>query len=275
MSKTQLLGTGLTGLVGSKFVELYDDTYEFTNLDLATGVDITHADQVMNAVTKHPAKVLVHFAAFTDVSKAHQEKGDKSGIVYKVNVLGTQNIVEAVKKSGKRLIHISTAYVFDGEKEGLYTEEDKINPIEWYGQTKAWAEEVVASSGIDNAILRIDQPYRQDDFSKLDILHRIKKGLEEGKLPPMFTDHTFTATKIEEFAKILDFVIQHQIAGIFHATTDPVTTDYEFAQKIKEQFNLKGEIKKGSLTEYLKTTNRPYQKNTALDTSKLKKVMKS
>jgi dTDP-4-dehydrorhamnose reductase len=163
--------------------------------------------------------------------------------------------------------------VFDGEKQSPYVEEDQIHPIEWYGQTKAWAEDVVTKADIPYTIFRIDQPYRQDEFPKLDILHRIKKGLEENTLPPMFTDHTFTATKIEKFAEILHFAIQHPLQGIFHATTDPVMSDYEFALKVKEQFHLDGEVKQGSLVEFLKTTQRPYQKNTALDTTKLKKAM--
>lgn len=273
MTKIPLLGTGLTGLVGSKFVELFSDSYECLNLDLTTGVDITDANTVHKAIANHSADVVVHFAAFTDVSRAHQEKGDKSGIVYKVNVDGTKNIAEAAKERGKHLIHISTAYVFDGEKEGMYTEDDAMHPIEWYGQTKAWAEDVVQESGVSHTILRIDQPYRQDEFAKLDILHRIKKGLETGTLPPMFTNHTFTATKIEEFAKTLHFMIQHKLPGIFHATTDPVTSDYEFALNVQKQFGLPGEIRKGDLLEYLKTVDRPYQKNTALSTKKLKAAM--
>lgn len=274
MAKIPLLGTGLTGLVGSKFVELFSDTYEFKNLDLSVGVDITNMQDVVNAVVDHPAKAIVHFAAFTDVTKANEEKGNKEGLVYKVNVKGTSNMIAAAKEAGKYLIHISTAYVFDGKKEGMYLEEDPVNPIEWYGQTKAWAEELVTDADIKASILRIDQPYRQDEFPKLDILHRVKKGLEEHTLPPMFIDHTFTATRIEEFAETLHFAIQNEINGIYHATTDAVTTDFEFAMNVKRQFGLAGEVKAGSLDEYLKRTNRPYQKNTALDTTKLKKAMK-
>jgi len=270
---TPLLGTGLSGLVGSKFTQLYANQYEFRNLDLSTGVDITDSQSVQKAVEESDAEVIVHFAAFTDVSKAHQEKGNKEGIVYKVNVSGTRNIAEAAKQSGKHLIHISTAYVFDGEKKGLYSEEDAVNPIEWYGQTKQWAEEEVLNIHPTATILRIDQPYRDDEFAKLDLLHRIKKGLEEGDLPPMFTDHTFTPTHIEKFCEYLAWVVEHKPQGIFHATTDPVTTDYEFALKVKEQFGLDHEVEEGSLEEYLKKTDRPYQKNTALDTSKLHRAM--
>lgn len=272
LSKKPVLGTGLSGLVGSKFVELFQSVYDFKNLDLASGVDITDEMSVKKVIEENPAEVLIHFAAFTDVSKAHEQQGDKSGAVYKVNVEGTRYIAQASKNAGKHLIHISTAYVFDGEKGGLYTEEDQISPIEWYGQTKAWAEEEVAKSGVNSTILRIDQPYRQDEFPKKDILHRIKEQLETNTLPPMFTDHTFTATRIEEFAQTLNFIIQKRPQGIFHASTDEKTSDYEFALKVKEQFGLPGEVKQGSLVEYLKTAKRPYQKNTAMDTQKLQET---
>ena len=268
--KIPILGTGLSGLVGSKFVELYQDQYDFQNIDRTVGIDITNEAQIKDIIFNSQAEHVIHFAAFTDVNIAHQQRGDKTGIAYQVNVLGTRYIAQAVKAANKHLVHISTDFVFDGEKQGLYVEEDPVNPIEWYGQTKAWAEEEVVNSGANAVIFRISFPYRQDEFSKMDMLHRIKKQLENGTLPPMFIDHTFTPTKIEEFSKTIDFAIQNNLTGLFHASTDPVTTDYEFAMKVKEQFGLSGDVKQGSLAEYLKTAQRPYQKNTAMSTEKLK-----
>ncbi len=271
--KVEIIGTGLSGLVGSKFVDLYTDTYEFTNLDRATGIDITDEKQIKKIIEKSTANTIIHLAAFTDVNAAFAETGDKSGIAYAVNVLGTRNMAQAAKDFGKHLIHISTDFVFDGEKKGLYTEEDSVNPIEWYGQTKAWAEEEVEKSGAEYTILRIAFPYRQDDFPKMDVMHRIKKLLEEDKLQPMFIDHSFTPTQIEKLADTFNFVIKEKITGLYHASTDPVTTDYQFALKVKEQFGLAGEVRPGSLKEYLRTAKRPYQKNTALNVEKLKKVI--
>lgn len=273
MKRRHILGTGLSGLVGSKFVQLNNDRYHFQNLDLSTGTDITDAKQVFQAVEKSPADTVIHFAAFTDVNKAHQQNGDTHGSVYAVNVKGTKNVITAAKQTGKYFIHISTAYVFDGEKEGYYTEEDRVNPIEWYGQTKAYAEELVQKIDESASILRIDQPYRDDKFVKQDILHRIKKGLQEGTLSSMFTDHTFTPTHIEKFCEFLNAVITFAPSGIFHATTDPKTSDYEFALWVKNKFKYSTEVKKGSLKEYLQHTSRPYQKNTALKTTKLQQFI--
>jgi dTDP-4-dehydrorhamnose reductase len=269
----KVLGTGLSGLVGSKFVDLYRDSIEFQNLDLSSGVDILNESQVNAAFEASEATAVIHFAAFTDTQKAFEQQGDKEGPAYKVNVLGTRNIALAAKKTGKYLIHISTAYVFDGTKVGKYTETDEKHPIEWYGQTKAWAEDEVEHICPHYSILRIDRPYRLDEFPKLDLLHKVKKQLEEGSLPPQFADTFWTPTSIEEFSKLLAWISQYQPDGIFHTTTEPEYSDFTFAQWVNEYYGINGRVEQGSLTEYLKTHPRPYHRNTSLDTSKIRALI--
>ena len=274
LQKQQVLGTGLSGLVGSKFVDLFSNQYEFLNMDLTNNVDILNETQVMEKVKMSASPWILHFAAFTDVTKAFEQTGDKDGAAYKVNVIGTRNMVKAAKAYGKHLIHISTAYVFDGEKKTPYVETDAVHPLEWYGQTKAWAEEEVTQSGISHTILRIDRPYRLDAFPKADLLHKIIEKLTTNTLPPQFSDTSWTPTSIEKFCDVLQFIINQKPQGILHATTERVFSDYTFALWVKEAYHLEGNVSEGSLTEYLKMNNRPYQRNTALDTMKLQSLMK-
>jgi len=277
MNKTPILGTGLNGLVGSRFVKDFSDKYEFDNLDLRDPqrpVDITNYQQVLEILEKSEAKYLIHFAAFTNVTAAWEETDKTEGLCYQVNVVGTENIVKACQATGKHLIHISTAYVFDGEKENLYTEEDQVNPIEWYGKTKMLAEKAVqAAENLDWTILRIDQPFRSDRFEKVDTLHRVIDGIKSGNLYPQFADHYFGPTFVDDFAKILDFFIRTGHTGLFHASSGEKWSDYDFAKLVNEALELGFDVKKGSLTEYLKTSNRPYQRNTAMDTSQLEKIL--
>jgi dTDP-4-dehydrorhamnose reductase len=277
MTKTQILGTGLNGLVGSKFVKDFQDKYEFDNLDLRDPkrpVDITNTRQLESIIGQSSAKYLIHLAAFTDVNAAWEQRNDKTASCYQVNVLGTKNIVQACQKFNKHLIHISTAYVFDGKKEGFYTETDPLSPIEWYGQTKAWAEELVQESkNLSWTILRIDQPFRSDSFPKLDIAHRLIKGMKTGKIYPQFSDHFFGPTFIDDFAKVLDAVIRLNLSGLFNASSGEKWTDYDFAKTISQKLNIDYQVEAGSLKKYLKTSQRPYQKNTALSTKKLEKLL--
>jgi dTDP-4-dehydrorhamnose reductase len=277
MTKQNILGTGLNGLVGSKFVSDFSDQYQFDNLDLRDEqrpVDITNNKQVEEVIAQSDAKFLIHFAAFTNVSAAFEESGDKNGLCYQVNVEGTKNIAQACQKFNKHLIHISTAYVFNGEKAGLYTEQDPLSPIEWYGQTKAWAEEVVQTTeNLTWTILRIDQPFRSDPFDKLDVAWKLIKGMRAGKIYPQFSDHYFGPTYIDDFAKVLDAVIRLKLTGLFHATSGEQWTDFAFAQSLAEQLNIDYQVEAGSLAKYLATSQRPYQKNTALSVAKLKATL--
>lgn len=276
-NKTKILGTGLNGLVGSKFVSDFAEHYQFDNLDLRDEkrpIDITKQNQVEEVISQSNAKFLIHFAAFTDVNAAWEQNNDKNGLCYQVNVTGTKNIALACQKFNKHLIHISTAYVFDGLKEGLYTESDPLSPIEWYGQTKAIAEEIVQTT--DNlawTILRIDQPFRSDPFPKLDVARKLIAGMRTGKIYPQFTDHYFGPSYIDDFAKVLDAVIRLKLTGLFHASSGEQWTDFAFAQTIAEKLKINYPVQAGNLKQYLATSKRPYQKNTAMSVEKLKSVL--
>jgi dTDP-4-dehydrorhamnose reductase len=111
-----ILGTGLSGLIGTRICQLLP-AYEFQNLSLETGVDITDPKTVEAYFSKSDAPWVFHFAAKTDVDGAEKERhlGVKSSS-YIVNVLATGHIVEACRKTGKRLLYVSTDFVFDGIK---------------------------------------------------------------------------------------------------------------------------------------------------------------
>lgn len=272
MSLIPVLATGLSGLVGSRFVEQFQQTYQFQNMDVSDPthpVNILDQKAVLDVVLQSPAQVVIHMAAYTDVNKAWEQRNDKNGIAYQVNVVGTRNLAAACQQTGKHLIHISTAFVFNGQKNGLYTEQDPIEPIEWYGETKAWAEEEVQKAEIDWTILRIDQPFRTDEFKKPDTVHRVIAGLKAGKLYPQFTNHFFGPTWIDDLGHVLDWTIKTKTTGIFHASSGEQWTDYDFAVAIKESLNLPGTVEKGNLEDYLKTTQRPYHRNTAMSAAKI------
>lgn len=274
--KQSVLVTGSNGLVGSKLIQSFSDTYTFISLDISdpeNPVDITNSAQVLKALENSDAKHVIHYAAYTDVTGAWKQNGDKTGSAYKVNVDGTQNIVTACEKTNKHLIHISTAYVFDGEKDTLYAEEDPLSPIEWYGHTKAEAEKRVTESNCPWTILRIDQPFRSDTQIRPDIVRRIAQGLSENNLYPQFTNHYFGPTFIDDFAKVVEFFIRTSTKGLFNASSGEKWTDFDFAQLIQKTLQLGGEVKPGNLDEYLKTLDRPYQKNTSMDVSKLKQIL--
>lgn len=272
-----LLATGISGLVGSRVALLLQDQFQFENLDInhpTHPTDITNLEQVRAAVSASSAHYLIHFAAFTDVTAAWNDRNNKDGLTYRVNVTGTKNILQACQENNVHLIHLSTAYVFDGNQLHPYTETDQPHPIEWYGQTKWEAEQAIMSSNASWTILRIDQPFRPDCYQRPDVIRKIITGLQHNTLPPQFTNQFFGPTYIDDLTQMIKLILNTKQTGLFHATNGEQWSPHEFANTLNQLFNLKGQLIKGDLDQYLLTTNRPYQRNTALNNKKLTNTLK-
>lgn len=272
--KREVISTGMSGMVGSRVEELVD--WQCADMSLDKGTDITDKKQVEEFVDKRgEAKVLLHMAAFTDVNKAWEQKGDKEGSVFMVNVKGTQNLAEVCAQKGMHMIYISTDMVFSGEKGEAYIEEDEREPIEWYGQTKAWGEEKVEGLVPEFTIVRIAFPYRAGG-GKLDLVDKIRRGLAEDSLYPQFTDMMITPTFIDDIAKALDEIVKNKPGGVFHVTGDSFVSTYQLAREVAEVFGFdKEKVEKGSLEEFLAGNPevRPYQKSLKMDNSKLEEEL--
>lgn len=263
----KILATGLTGLVGSRFSELLGNVYDFDHINLENGVSILDKSAVLNAISSSEASIILHMAAKTNVDGCEEDKErDKEILEFKnsedrekawvqeqsawaVNVYGTQNIVGACKKYGKKIVYISTDFVFDGTKKN-YSEEDKPNPLSWYAKTKYEGEKLIQDSGIDHLITRISYPYRAI-FERNDFVRGIIARLEKGESLNMITDHIIVPTFIDDITNALDILIRMDQKGIFHVVGSQKTTPYDTAIKIAQIFDLNASL-------IGKTTRREY-----------------
>jgi len=272
-----IIGTGLSGLVGSRIVELLSGKYTFENLDLTTGVDVTNPNIIDQKISSSSSNIVVHTAAFTDVDKAWEQQGDKDGLCYRINVLGTRNICQTCRKYNKYLIHISTDFVFDGKKRTAYVEEDKPNPIEWYGQTKLLAEEEVKNSQANSLILRISFPFKAKESlfkfepnPKLDLVRKIIEKLKNNQTAFMFFDQVITPTFIDDISKVIDYCILNKPKGLYHCVGSSAVSPYDLASLVADFFSLdKTLIKKTTLKLFEGENFRPRQTFQAISNNKL------
>lgn len=263
----KILAVGLTGLVGSRFKELLGNAYEFEDLSRKNGIDILDKTTILESISASDANLVLHIAAKTNVDGCEVDKArDKEILEYKdpqkqeqawmeektawaINVFGTQNIINACQKANKKLIYISTDFVFDGKKKA-YSEEDKPNPINWYARTKYEGEKLIQNSGLDYAIVRIAYPYRAL-FERKDFVRLVIDKLSKREPLHMVTDHIMTPTFIDDIVNALDILIQTDQKGIFHVVGSQAVTPYDAAMKIAEEFNLDSSM-------ITKTTRREY-----------------
>jgi len=259
---------GASGLVGSRFLDLHKDDFEIVAPE-HNAVDFTNPQQVKELLEIEKPEVVLNCAAVTNVEGSEDEKDDKEGPTYKVNSQAVKELAETCRELKIHLIHISTEYVFDGTKAGPYAEWDVPNPINWYGQTKYFAEEFIKQSEASYTIVRISMPFAAKFEAKKDIartfLSRLQEKLEisaiaDSEICPTFTDYIANALKV---------LIDKKPSGIYHCTSTDATTPFDFAGQIAKIFGLTTElIKETTIEEYGKNKKARLLKNSAMSSDK-------
>ncbi len=270
----KILGTGMNGLIGSRIIELLKEKYEFENLDRTSGVDITDKEKVSEHIKSSDAEVVLHLAAKTDVDGCEKDKdlGENSD-AWKINVEGTRNVAQSASESGKKLIYISTDFVFDGniDSDKFYTEEDIPNPINFYAKTKFEGEKIVQSLGENWIIARLAYPFRAN-FSKNDFMRAILKRLQEGLTVVAIEDHIFCPTFIDDVALALDTLIANDSKGIFHVVGSQALSPYDASLLIAGNFNLDASLISKTTREDFFKDRAPRPFRLALKNDKIKKL---
>jgi dTDP-4-dehydrorhamnose reductase len=237
---------GGSGMVGTRIAEilknkeLIRNDYTVDDLSLTNGVDITDPTSLDVIRNDKEHDVVLHLAAKADVEGCEKDKEQgEDGAAYKINVIGTKHVAEACRVGNKKLLYISTDFVFDGTKESpqQYKEDDVPNPVNWYAMTKYKGEEEVKKAGIPYAILRIAYPYRSDPFElKNDFVHAIMNRLANNQPIAAVTDHIMTPTYIDDIAFAVDAIITNNATGTYHVVGSQSLTPYDAFQLMAHRF---------------------------------------
>ena len=272
--KRNLAVIGSTSMVGSQFCEESQKEANLIKGDLPQ-VDITSKDLVENFF-KNDFDTVILFSAFTDVNAAERQRKNKTEPCWQVNVQGTKNVADACRRFNRKLISISTDFVFDGAS-GPYSETDSTGPdmdkVSWYGITKIEAEKALMATVSNYIILRIAYPYSGRDTGKDDLVLRILKLYQQGNLYPMYVDQTITPTYIPDIAPALLLLLKKNFSGIIHLASPQPVSQYEFARVLIEKAKARGPhlLSQKSVDDDLKKEGAtPRPKNSTLKVDKIK-----
>ena len=262
MQKILLIGS--SGLVGSRFVELYGDKYK-TLTPSHEDLDIRSNKSVKEYLSDYKPEFIINFAAYTNVSEAEKQKGDKSSQCWKINVEGVRNILDAIDPEKTDFVQFSTDMVMyaDADDPGPYSEDHPAgkdpDKNTWYGYTKGEAERLVLEKLGDKAtILRIIYPVRAKFDQKLDYLRKPLQLYDQGKLHPLFTDQQISITFIDEACEALRRIIEGKFHGVFHAGSRDITTPYEIISYLLERARgAKEVVRSSSLHDFIRAGNSP------------------
>jgi len=275
MNKPQIIGIGISGLVGSRITQILEYKFEFIPFGISNGVDITKPETLKKLSDYPNADFVLHLAAKADVDGCEKDKNqEEHGEAWKVNVLGTKNVAEACMEAGKKIIYISTDFVFDGEKKQgeIYSEEDAPNPTNWYGFTKYEGEVEVDESGVDYLILRLAYPFRAEYEPKKDFVRFIKSRLEDGIETKIVTDHIFCPTFIDDFAIAIGKLLTLDASGVCHVVGGESITPYDASILIADAFGLDKSLISKTTREEFFSNRAPRPFNLALSNAKIEKL---
>ena len=222
-----VLVTGANGQLGQELQQMAkktDTPFRFIYTD-ADVLDITDAAQVEHFISENSIEYIINCAAYTAVDKAETDEE----LAYKINYTGAENLA----KSGVRIIHISTDYVFDGTANVPYKEDASTNPLSVYGKSKLRGEEAVRELADEWIIIRTSWLYSEFGNNFVKTMLRLLNERDELNI---VADQRGTPTYAADLAEMILVILEcdEWKSGIYHFSNLGETTWLGFTKKIKE-----------------------------------------
>ncbi len=270
-----ILVTGANGQLGTALREASKrdgDRWIFTDVTALPGVetvylDITDPDAVQIVCESEQVDVIVNCAAYTNVDKAEDDQATADLL----NRQAPANLAAAAKACGATLIHISTDYVFRGDKGIPYGEDDATDPAGVYGVTKLAGERAIRESGCNYLIFRtawLYSPWGKNFVKTMLQLLQTRPALK------VVCDQVGTPTYAPDLAAVIAKVIHERDfgkTGLYHFTDEGAISWYDFTMAIREISGLnKCRVAPCSSAEYPTKAERPHY--SVLDKARVRKT---
>jgi len=236
----KILVTGRNGQVGYELQRSLQGLGEVVAVN-ADVMDLADFDAIRAVMREVRPALVVNPAAYTAVDKAESEPE----VAMRINGEAPGIIAEEARKLGAAVIHYSTDYVFDGHKDGAYTEDDLPMPLNVYGRTKLAGEQAVQASGAAHLILRTSWVYGQRGRNFLLTVRRLAAEREELRIvDDQYGAPTWCRTIADTTAHIvaklgagqqgagIDLDLWQSKSGLYHLTAQGRTTWHGFAQAV-------------------------------------------
>jgi len=242
----KILVTGSNGLLGQKLlhklrqdssVELFATSKGENRVSEQNGytyseLDITDEKQVAELIANKKPDVVINTAAMTNVDLCEDEKQACDAL----NVDAVRYLADACEKIDAHLIQISTDFIFDGE-DGPYTEQDKPNPLSYYGLSKLKSEQLLQAHSVKWTILRTIILFGVGErLSKGNIVLWAKGALAKGDPLNIIDDQFRAPTLAEDLADICILAAKKKALGIFNASGKDIMSIYEIVERIAKHY---------------------------------------
>jgi dTDP-4-dehydrorhamnose reductase len=266
MSIRKILVTGANGQLGWELAQAAPlfPAYEFVFVD-RTILDLSKPESFHTIIKEISPDAIINTAAYTAVDKAEIEKE----LAYTINALAVQEFAIICKQLAIPFITYSTDYVFNGNATSPYLTDMSVDPVNYYGTTKAAGEQLAMAANEDSIIIRTSWVFSAHGNNFVKTMMRLMKeraslsivGDQQGR--PTYAKDLANAT-----IQILRTINEGQkIKGIYHYANTGATTWFGFAEKIKALAGLKCELTAINTHDFPTPAKRPSY--SILDTNKI------
>ncbi len=260
----KILLTGSNGQLGHDFKKIFDKknieyiATDYKELDITNDEDLNKFFQKNEGITH-----VINCAAYNDVDKAETDKK-----VWLLNAEAPKRLAEFSKKVGAIFVTYTTDFVFDGEKNFPYMEDDKTNGISEYGKSKAQGEKDVLEAYDKSFVIRTSWVFgiANNNFNK-QVINWSKSRNELN----IVDDQVSVPTYSMDLAEFSWKLIQTEKFGLYHITNDGIASKYDQAKYVLEKIGWKGTLGRAKTADFNLPAKRPaYSK---LDSSKVEKLL--
>ncbi len=224
--------TGAAGQLGQTLVELLAGEWHTLGLT-RNDLDVTSERDVMRTMTDLKPGAIVNCSAFNAVDRAEDEPEE----AFRVNALAVANLARAAQSAGARLVHYSSDFVFDGETDRPYREEDLPRPRGTYAASKLVGEWFARDVEV-HYVLRVESLFGGVYRSKSSV-DRIIDALASGNTAPVFVDRVVSPSYVEDIAKATAHLLRTRApAGLYHCVNTGSCTWLELGEEIARQMHV-------------------------------------
>lgn len=230
----KILVTGANGQLGTDLkLRLQNFAFECLYTD-SKKLDITDRENVLSTILKEKPDLIINCAAYTKVDLAEKEQDE----AFKVNSTGVANLALAAKEANSFIIHISTDFVFDGNKSSPYNENDVTNPLSVYGKSKLGGEEQILKISEKFMIIRTSWLYGAHGANFVKTIIRLANEREKLTIVhDQIGSPTWTGDLADTLVEITKKIEQKKILkGIYHFANEGAASWYDFAYAAVEEY---------------------------------------
>ncbi len=256
--------TGCNGLLGQKLVEKCIPHYDVWGIGTKTNFvgshkivysqqDLRNTEYTLRQLKLHKPDIVINTAALTQVDQCETQRE----LAYSSNVKIVKNLISGAVY-GYQLVQISTDYIFNGESDRPYDEDDPCAPVNFYGNTKLEAEQLIQSAAIPSLICRTAVLIGTGRGVKKNFALWLFEELKAKKKVGIVDDQISNTTLAENLADMVLALIHVQARGVYHTAGSEILSRYDFAIQMARHYKFDLHlIEKKKTTDLKQSAQRP------------------